>query len=190
MRGARAEELRENFVKLEPQYVEPLSQHRVGGPGLSVSVGPGVDQSSRGLESVGETDRDLVLIGGRATFYAGNADAVFAGLLQPDRSEIGDAVRRDVIFRIAHLVHQLLSNAGYCDSPAGSRVFCDHEGSVLAGLDNRVADVPEIGDRLPIDLAIAARRLRAAFDDVTGDRPGGDLVPVVESPAEFVDHRA
>src|SRR5262249_6823417 len=128
--------------------------------------------------------------GRRTAFDPGNAHAVVAFLFQLDGREIGDAVGRDVVFRIAHLVHQLFGYPGDCNSPTRSRMFGDDERAVFAGFDNRVADVPELGVRLPINRAIASGGLRAAFDDVTGDCPCRDPVPIVELPAEFVDHRA
>ena len=45
------------------------------------------------------------------------------------------------------------------------------------------------GNVFPIHLAVAAGALRAAFDDVSGDGAGGELVPVVRFPFELVDHR-
>src|SRR3546814_12044997 len=45
-----------------------------------------------------------------------------------------------------------------------------------------------VADRLPVR-EVAAGALRAAFDDVTGQRAGGELVVVVLAPAEFVHQR-
>src|SRR5207237_10408171 len=55
--------------------------------------------------------------------------------------------------------------------------------------DNRVADVRQIGDRLPLELTVAARALRAALDDVARDCAGGEPVPIVRAPTELVHER-
>src|SRR5262249_37025994 len=75
------------------------------------------------------------------------------------------------------------------DAPTGGGVFRDDETAIGLGLDDRVADVGQVGDGLPIDLAVAARALRAALDNVSGDRPGSELVELVRLPAEAMDHR-
>jgi hypothetical protein len=61
--------------------------------------------------------------------------------------------------------------------------------SPFGGFDDRETDVREIGNVLPVELAVSARTLPAAFDDVPGDRAGGDPVPIFECPAEFVHQR-
>src|SRR2546430_2545818 len=37
-------------------------------------------------------------------------------------------------------------------------------------------------------LTISARALRTAFDDVSGDCPGREFVPIISSPAKFMNH--
>ncbi len=44
------------------------------------------------------------------------------------------------------------------------------------------------GNVLPVHLAIAAGALRAAFNNVSGNVAGSQLVPIVRPPAEAVDH--
>ena len=56
------------------------------------------------------------------------------------------------------------------------------------GFDNRIADIGEVRNGLPIHLAISAGALRAAFHGVSGDGAGGEPVPIVGLPAEFVNH--
>ena len=53
-----------------------------------------------------------------------------------------------------------------------------------------ISDVRQIRNRLPIDQAVAAGALRAAFDGVTGNRSRRELIPIVCGPTEFVNHRA
>ena len=68
---------------------------------------------------------------------------------------------------------------GTLTAAAGVRVLRDDERAVGARLDDRIADVREVGNVPPVVEAVAARALRAALDDVAGDDSGGELVPVV-----------
>src|SRR5579885_297726 len=62
------------------------------------------------------------------------------------------------------------------------------EAGVGAGLDNRVADIRHVRNRLPIYLGVAAGCLSATFNNVPGDRTGGQAVPVLLVPIELVNH--
>ena len=105
------------------------------------------------------------------------------------RREVGDDVGRDVRVRIAHLVHELLGHRRDRDPAAGVRMLVDDERAVGVAFDDRIADVREVGNVLPIVEAVAARALRAAFDDVAGDDSRGESIPVVAGPAELVAQR-
>ena len=76
------------------------------------------------------------------------------------------------------------------DPAAGSRVLGDDKGPVGLGFDDGVADVGEIGEVLPVDLAVAAGGLGAAFNNVAGDGTGGEFVPIGFGPMELVNQRA
>src|SRR5690606_16033315 len=141
-----------------------------------------------GFVAGGVGDRDLELVGARAALHATHADAVGAGLLEADGREIGDDVGRDVLPRVAHFVEELLGDGADADPAAGPVVLGDDEGAVGRGLDDRVADVVQVGDRLPVEEAVAAGRLGAALVDVAGHDAGGEPVDVVRRPAEGVDH--
>ncbi len=71
---------------------------------------------------------------------------------------------------------------------AGACMLGDGEGAIGLGFDDGVADVRHVGNVLPIHLAVAAGTLRAAFDDVAGDRARREFVVIVGLPAEAVDH--
>ena len=62
------------------------------------------------------------------------------------------------------------------------------EGAVGLGFNDRITDVVEVRDGVPIDLAVSAGGLRAALDAVSGDGSGGELVPIVGLPSEFMNH--
>src|SRR5579862_9422921 len=75
------------------------------------------------------------------------------------------------------------------DAAAGLVVLGDTEGSVRFGLDNRVSDVRHAGDALPVHLTISASALRAALDNMAGNRARSQLVVILRAPAEAVQHR-
>ena len=87
--------------------------------------------------------------------------------------EIRDAIGRDVATRVAKLIEKLLFHGVRMDAAAGARMFGDDEAAVGIGFDDWIADIGEIGNVQPIHLAVAARTLRAAFDDVSRDSAGG-----------------
>ena len=115
-------------------------------------------------------------------------DAIRAVVFQLNSGEISHAVRRQVAPGVTQLVEQLLLDDGAVH--AASRVFMlgDMKGAVRTGLDNGKTDIGEIGNGLPINLAISSRGLRPAFNDVAGDGPGRQPVGIIRAPAEFVHH--
>src|SRR4051812_8190651 len=62
----------------------------------------------------------------------------------------------------------------------------DRERAVSFRLDDRIADIGEVGNILPIVETIAARTLRAALDDVAGDDTGSHEVVILRRPSELV----
>jgi hypothetical protein len=103
--------------------------------------------------------------------------------------KVGDHVGRDVRPRVAHLVDELLGDRMEGDAAAGSGVLGDDERPVGARLGDRVADVGQVGDRTPVVQAVPPGALRTTLEDVPGDDPRGELVPVVGAPAELVPQR-
>jgi len=63
-----------------------------------------------------------------------------------------------------------------------------HEAAVRLGFDDRVADLLQLWNRLPVHLRVPSRGLRAALDDVPRDGAGRQLVPFIGPPAEAVNH--
>ena len=100
--------------------------------------------------------------------------AVLAYLLEPDGREVGHAVGGDVFTRVAHFVHQLLADAGHGDATARARVLRHVEAAVGIRFHDRVSDVGEVGDALPVHEAVSSAALRAAFDRVSRHRAGGE----------------
>ena len=90
--------------------------------------------------------------------------------------------------RVAEFVEKLFFNDVGVNASTGARVFGDSERAVGFHFDDGVADGGHVGNRLPVYLAVASGALRAAFDDVAGDRSRREFVPVVGLPAEFVNH--
>ena len=74
------------------------------------------------------------------------------------------------------------------DAPSRPGMLGDSKAAVRLGFDNRVPDIRHVRNGLPVNLAITARRLRAAFHDVAGDRAAGQLVELVRLPTKPLDH--
>ena len=168
--------------------MQPAPQDPVGRLCLAVRVGPGVHERPHGLVTVEVRERHLELVRRRTALDAGEAHAVLPRLRQADGREIGDAIGCDVGRGIPHLVHELLGDARHADAAAGVRVLGDLEAAVRMGFHDRVADVREVRDALPVHAAIAPAALGAALDGVARNGAGGELVPVVGAPAEGVHH--
>src|SRR5205814_6585252 len=77
---------------------------------------------------------------------------------------------------------ELLGHAGHADTPAGAGMLEDLERPVWGRVHDRVADIREVGDALPVYEAVAPAALRAALDRMARDRPGGEEVPGVWPP--------
>src|SRR4029077_9847312 len=64
------------------------------------------------------------------------------------------------------------------------------ESSVGFRFNDGVADTCEVGNALPIHLAVASGTLRATFHCMAGDVSCRELVPVVTRPSKLVHHWA
>ena len=175
MRRIRAHKLRQHLIKLQPQPIEPRAQNSIRRLRFVVSIGPRIDERSDRFEPGGITDRNFEKLSRRPAFDAEDANPIAALVFQPNGREIRDAIRRDVLVRIAHLINQLFLDRRNDDPAAGAFMFCDHECAVRRRFDDRKSDVRQIGNAAPLVLAISAGALRAAFDDVTGDRAGRQI---------------
>ena len=80
----------------------------------------------------------------------------------------------------------MLGDAGAAHDAAGARRFREHEAAIVGALDDRVADVRPVGNRLPVGVQPAGG-LAAAFDDVPGEAALREAIPVVLRPLEFMN---
>lgn len=184
------DELAEHDIEFEAEPIEPFAEYAVGGLGLLIGVRPGIYERTDGLPAMRVSDRNLIELGVRAALDAENADAVGAGVFKLNGRKIGDNIGRDVSLRVAHFVKKLFFDTLHVHTPAGSVVFGDDELAARPGFNDRKADACHVGDRVPLELAVAARGLSSAFDDVAGDRSGRDEIPLIELPAELVHQRS
>src|SRR3954468_6414307 len=90
---------------------------------------------------------------------------------------------------ITHLVDQLLGDGTHRYPATGVGMLGHDEAAVGFRLDQRVADVGEIGDRAPVVQTVPAGALRAPLDDVSGDDSGGELVPALARPPKLMAQR-
>src|SRR5205085_11662516 len=134
-------------------------------------------------------DGDFKKLGRGLSLHAVHAHAVGPCVFEVDAGEVSDAVGRDIGVWVAHLVDELLLDRGNVDATARALVLRDDERAVGSRLDDGKADARQVWNVLPVVLAVAARDLRAALDNVAGNRARGEAVPVRLAPAELVNHR-
>ena len=103
--------------------------------------------------------------------------------------EIRYTVRCDVLTRIAHLIDQLFLDTRNHDPPARAFVFGDNKSPVGRRFDDGETHVGKVRNAAPLKLAIAARRLGAALDNVPRNGSRGEPVPVVLGPVKLVNQR-
>src|SRR5690348_3906811 len=185
MGGGRPHELREHLFKPETQVLKSRAEHLVCLTSLVQRVGPGVDEGAYGLEPSAVGDRYLEFVCWPTPPNSEHPHPVGTIRRELDRREVSDHVRSDVRVRIAHLIDELLGDSRYRHTAARSGVLRHDESTVRRRLDNWIADVREIRNVAPIVQTIATRTLGAALDDMSGDDPGREHVPVFGSPTEL-----
>src|SRR3546814_7729050 len=90
-------------------------------------------------------------------------------------------LRQQIRARMADLVEHLCEHGMNRHAATGACRLGDDKAAIGFNLDDRKTHVGiAVADRLPVR-EVAAGALRAAFDDVTGQRAGGELVVVVRS---------
>ncbi len=119
--------------------------------------------------------------------HPADLDAVTAHLLERDGVESGDDIRPEIAW-LADLVEQLGGHGLGGDGACGARVLGDHARAVRPHLGDREAGVAHVV--LGEEAEVAAGRLCAAFEDVTGHRRACEGVPVIPPPAEMRRRRA
>src|SRR5688572_27631621 len=102
MRGISTDKFSVNQIKFQPEAVKPAPENPVGGLRLLICVWPGVHESTNGLEACRVTDRNFEELSRRTSFNTKHAHSIRSFIFQLDRSEIRDAIGRDVFVRIAH----------------------------------------------------------------------------------------
>src|SRR5204862_7044786 len=107
--------------------------------------------------------------GPRSAANSLHTPAILPVCRQPDAGEIRHAIRRDIAFRVAQFVKQLLLHRIDRNPPAGRGVFRHTERSIWIGLHDWVTDVCHIGDIVPLHLALTPRTLRPASNNVSPD---------------------
>ena len=116
--------------------------------------------------------------GGRQAAGAGHAHAVGSDLLELHLREIADHVRQQIGAWIADLVEQLLTDRVRRDETARAVGLRHDEAAVGLALDDREPHVLIARHRLPVG-EVAAGALRAALDDVAGERALREPIVVV-----------
>src|SRR6266536_4179560 len=89
---------------------------------------------------------------------------------------------------IMHFVEQLLTQGIKVDAPTSARSFADYSITILPHFGNRIAYVRKIRYRAPISSKISSSRLAAALQEMSYDDALGQFIPVVPTPAQFMNH--
>jgi hypothetical protein len=117
-------------------------------------------------------------------------NAIGSDLLDCHLREICDHIRLEIFRGVVHLVQQLLLAGLRRHRTAGASDLGDDETAVLADSPDRKAEPREICHILVAGIGeIAAGDLAGAFQQMPGDRPLPEQIPVVHRPAEGMDHR-
>ena len=132
---------------------------------------------------------DLVGARRHAARRAGHLHAVLAVLDHPHAGEIADDVGKNVGGRIADLVEHLLADGQRRHRAAGFLGLGDDEGTVCETFCDRPADIVPAGFHVFPVREIAARDLRAAFQQMAAQRALRQPVVVGRLPSEFMDER-
>ena len=135
MGGIGADELRQHRLELEAEVGEALSENAVRGLSLPVGVRPCVHQCADRLVAVEIADRHFQHVGGGSPPHSRDANPILPPLRELNRGEIRDAVGRDILGGIPHLIHELLLHARHADATAGAAMLGDLEGPVRSRID-------------------------------------------------------
>src|SRR5205807_1044827 len=152
-------------------------------------IRPGVHKCAHSLVARRIADGNFQELGCRSALDSINANTVPPFVLETHGSEIRNAIRRNVLARITHLINQLFFDSGNNYPAAGAFMFRNNKGAIGRCFDNWKTYSCEIGDAAPLVLAVSAGSLRAAFDNMAGDGAGSQPIPIVYGPAKLVNHR-
>lgn len=141
----------------------------------------GDEAEERRLESAFAKDANLCGEGGRPAGGARDADAIPRLGLDVDAVHVDHDVGVQVVDAL-DLVEQLCGDGVDGHRTARTGVLGDDERAVLRDLRDGESEHDVVGDRRKAG-EVAARGLRAALDDVTGDDGAGHPVPIVRAPA-------
>src|SRR6185369_7642291 len=189
MRRIDSHKLRQHLVKLQPQPIETTPQDPIRRLCFLVRVRPRIDEGANSLEPSRVTDRDFQKLSRRSSLDTKHAHAIATIVFQMDRREISDAIRCEVLVRIAHFVNQLLFDTRNDDPATSALVLRDHKRPIRRRFNNRKSDVSKVWNAAPLVLAVTTRGLCATLDDVTRDRSRRKTIPIVVCPAKLMNQR-
>jgi len=153
---------------------------------LGQRIGARNHQLTRSLVAVEVGDRNLERVGLGFTLDAVDPNAIGPGLFQLNTVEPRDTVRGDVILGVTHLVQQLFGDRVDGNHSAGTVVFGDDQFPIGTHFSDGITDIDHVGD-FPPPREVTAGTLRAAFQNVTGDRPECEKIRLL--PPELIHHR-
>ena len=172
------------------QHLADAVEHGLGHAArLGWRIIAGEDGRRDEAEAAGPGRRYLVGARRHAALRAVDAHAILAVLDHGHAGEIADDVRQDVGRRIADLIEHLFGDRQRRHRAAGVLRLGDDEGAVGETFGDRPADVFPAGFHIAPVREIAARDLRAAFEQMAAQRALSQQIVVRWLPLEFVDQR-
>ena len=168
--------------------VHTLNNGFARSPRLGYRVEADDGELCRCLEAVHIGGTDLVAVGWRASARARDAHVVTVPALDAYVAPVASHVWQQVGGRVMDFVEQLFGHALRRDQPARARRLGDGETAVFMAFGNGIANVRPIRDILPVGVQ-AARRLAAAFKNVTSQAARRKQVIVGDRPVEGVHQR-
>ena len=155
-------------------------------------VNAGDEQCGLGAPAIHVGRRDLVAIRRRPAARPLHQHALRAGITLLGHQypcEVAHHIRQHIGGRVANLIQHLLCNHRRAHQAAGAGRLGHHERAISMTFNDGIAVVGPIGHALPIGKQTASG-LRAAFDDVAGQRALGQPVVVIEAPIELMHQGA
>src|SRR5262245_25313225 len=132
-----------------------------------------------------DAHRGLERLRRRLTACADHAHAVFSDFADLHTGDIEHDIGRKIGGRIVNLIEQLLDDGQAVNHAARSRWLGNDDVAVGFNFRYRVPDLRKTGNVLVSGIGkISARHLRAAFEQVPGERASREAIPVFGMPAE------
>ena len=183
---AAAEAFDDAVSQLETGFANALQNQFAAAARLRHRIAPDNRQRSGRSEAVAIRGADFVRLRPRLARCAAHSHAIVAEIFDRQRKERNRDVGAEIVVRVADFVDELFLYRHRRDAAARAARLGDDAASVFGDFDDRKSDVRGVGHVEPVG-ADAAGDLRAAFDQMAGDRRAGQSIEFIVAPAEVMD---